>query len=106
VLWSGGAEQIFGYAAAEVLGERTKLIPHGEEAVSQGLFDRAFRGETIRDVQVRRRRKDGTLVDVRVAAAPMYNPDGTVRGVAWAYEDITDRKKARSSCDASPITTS
>jgi diguanylate cyclase (GGDEF)-like protein/PAS domain S-box-containing protein len=94
VLWSGGAEQIFGYAAADVLGERTKLIPQGEEAVSQGLFDRAFRGETIRDVQVRRRRKDGTLVDVRVAAAPMYNPDGTVRGVAWAYEDITDRKKA------------
>ena len=24
----------------------------------------------------------------------MYNPDGTVRGVAWAYEDITDRKRA------------
>ena len=39
-------------------------------------------------------RKDGSLVDVRVAAAPMYNLDGTVRGVAWAYEDITDRKKA------------
>jgi diguanylate cyclase (GGDEF)-like protein/PAS domain S-box-containing protein len=94
VLWSHGAEQIFGYAAAEVLGERTKLIPHGEEAVSQALFDRAFRGETIRDAQLRRRRKDGTLVDVRIAAAPMYNLDGTVRGVAWAYEDITDRKKA------------
>ena len=24
----------------------------------------------------------------------MYNLDGTVRNVAWAYEDITDRKKA------------
>ncbi|HKA81502.1 MAG TPA: EAL domain-containing protein [Xanthobacteraceae bacterium] len=94
VLWSQGAEQIFGYCADEVLGRRTKLIPQGEEAVSQTLFDRAFRGETVRDVQLRRRRKDATLVDVRVAAAPMYNLDGTVRGVAWAYEDITDRKKA------------
>ncbi len=94
VLWSRGAEQIFGYAAEEVLGQRTKIIPRGEEAVSQGLFDRAFKGETIRDVQLRRLRKDGSLVDVRVAAAPMYNLDGTVRGVAWAYEDITDRKKA------------
>ena len=24
----------------------------------------------------------------------MYNPDGTVRSVAWAYEDVTDRRKA------------
>ena len=45
-------------------------------------------------MQVKRLRKDGSLVDVRIAAAPMRNPDGTVRGVAWAYEDITDRKRA------------
>jgi diguanylate cyclase (GGDEF)-like protein len=58
------------------------------------LFDRAFGGETIRDIEVKRVRKDGSLVDVRVAAAPMTNLDGTVRNVAWVYEDITDRKKA------------
>src|SRR5262249_29031192 len=94
MLWSRGAEQIFGYTADEVLGQRTKIIPPGEEAASQTVFDRAFKGETIRDVQTRRMRKDGSLVDVRIAAAPMYNPDGSVRSVAWAYEDITDRKKA------------
>jgi len=45
-------------------------------------------------VELRRLRKDGSLVDVRVAAAPMYNLDGTIRNVAWVYEDITGRKKA------------
>jgi len=94
VLWSRGAEQIFGFTAAEVLGQRTKIIPAGDEATSQRLFDLAFKGETIRDVQLRRQRKDGSLVDVRVAAAPMRNPDGTVRSVAWIYEDITARRKA------------
>jgi diguanylate cyclase (GGDEF)-like protein/PAS domain S-box-containing protein len=94
VLWSRGAEQMFGYTAEEVLGGRTRIIPLGDEALSQSLFDRAFRGETIRDVQFKRRRKDGTLVDVRAAAAPMHNPDGSVRSVAWVYEDVTDRKKA------------
>jgi predicted signal transduction protein with EAL and GGDEF domain len=39
-------------------------------------------------------RKDGSLVDVRTSAAPMYHRDGTVRAVAWAYQDITERKKA------------
>jgi diguanylate cyclase (GGDEF)-like protein/PAS domain S-box-containing protein len=94
VLWSRGAEQIFGYTAEEVLGQRTKIVPPGEEAASQALFERAFRGETIRDEPLWRRRKDGSLVEIRGAAAPMYNPDGTVRSVAWAYEDVTDRKKA------------
>jgi hypothetical protein len=27
------------------------------------------------------------------ARAPMYHRDGTVRAVAWAYQDITERKK-------------
>jgi diguanylate cyclase (GGDEF)-like protein/PAS domain S-box-containing protein len=94
VLWSRGAEQIFGYSAEEVLGQRTLIIPPGGEPVSQALFDRAFRGETIRDVELKRRRKDGSLVDVRVAAAPMHNPDGSVRCVAWIYEDVTGRKNA------------
>src|SRR5262245_34000401 len=94
LLWSRGAEKIFGYTAEEVLGHRTRIIPPGEEAASQPLFDRAYKGETIRDVQTRRVRKNGSMVDVRIAAAPMYNPDGTVRSVAWAYEDITDRKSA------------
>ena len=58
------------------------------------LYERAISGETVRDVQVKRMRKDGSLVDVKIAAAPMYNLDGMVRGVAWAVEDITHRKRA------------
>jgi diguanylate cyclase (GGDEF)-like protein/PAS domain S-box-containing protein len=94
VLWSRAAEQIFGFAADEVLGQPSKLLPPEGIEESRKLFERAIAGETIRDVEVRRRRKDHSLVDVRLAATPMYNPDGTVWGVAWAYDDITDRKKA------------
>jgi diguanylate cyclase (GGDEF)-like protein/PAS domain S-box-containing protein len=94
VLWNRGAEQIFGFGAAEVLGQRSKIVPVGEEALSQALFDRAFKGETIRDVQLKRLRKDGSFVDVRAAAAPMRNSDGTVGSVAWIYEDVTARNKA------------
>jgi diguanylate cyclase (GGDEF)-like protein/PAS domain S-box-containing protein len=92
VLWSRGAEQMFGYQADEVLGRRRMLMPADAEA--QALFRRVYSGETIRDLHVTRRRKDGALLDVRLAAAPMRNPDGTVRNIAFAYEDITDRKAA------------
>ena len=94
VLWNRSAEQIFGHTAEEAIGQLTKLVPPEGIRESQELFDRAINGETTRDVQVKRLRKDGSMVDVRLAAAPMYHPDGTARGVAWAYEDITDRKKA------------
>ncbi len=94
VLWSRAAEQIFGYTAEETLGGPTKLVPPEAAAQSQAMFERCLTGETLRDVEVKRRRKDGSTVDIRLAATPMYNPDGTVWGVAWAYDDITGRKKA------------
>jgi diguanylate cyclase (GGDEF)-like protein/PAS domain S-box-containing protein len=94
MLWSRAAEQLYGYAADETIGKPVKIVPPEGQAQSRELYQRARAGESIRDVEVRRRRKDGSFVDVKLAAAPMYHPDGTVRGVAWAHEDITDRKCA------------
>jgi diguanylate cyclase (GGDEF)-like protein/PAS domain S-box-containing protein len=94
VLWSRAAGQIFGYTAEEMVGGRTRLVPPGLEAESRALFERCLTGEALRDVEVKRKRKDGSIVDIRLAATPMYNPDGKAWGVAWAYDDITGRKKA------------
>jgi diguanylate cyclase (GGDEF)-like protein/PAS domain S-box-containing protein len=94
ILWNRAAEQIFGYSAPEMLGRRGMLIPPRKESEAKTLFRLAFTGEAVRDVETVRRRKDGTLVDVMIAAAPVYDLDGTVQGVARAYEDITERKKA------------
>ena len=94
MLWSRAAEKLYGYTAEQTIGTPVKIVPPEGRAESLALYERARNGESIRDVEARRRRKDGTFVDVKIAAAPMYHPDGTVRGVAWAHEDITDRKRA------------
>jgi diguanylate cyclase (GGDEF)-like protein/PAS domain S-box-containing protein len=94
MLWSRAAQRLYGYSAEEAIGSPAKVVPPEEAANSLSLYQRARGGETIRDMHAKRMRKDGTLVDVRIAAAPMYNPDGTVRGVAWAHEDVSDRKRA------------
>jgi diguanylate cyclase (GGDEF)-like protein/PAS domain S-box-containing protein len=93
-IWSRAAEHIFGYSAEEAAGQLATMVPPKRAGESSGLFDRAIKGETIRDLHLKRRRKDGAMVDVRAAAAPIYNPDGSVRGVARAYEDITDKVRA------------
>jgi diguanylate cyclase (GGDEF)-like protein/PAS domain S-box-containing protein len=94
MLWSRSAERLYGYRAEETIGTQIKIVPPEGQAESLTLYERARNGESIRDVEARRQRKDGSFVEVRIAAAPMYNPDGTVRGVAWAHEDIADRKRA------------
>jgi diguanylate cyclase (GGDEF)-like protein/PAS domain S-box-containing protein len=94
ILWNCAAEKLYGYTAAEAVGTSVQIVPPEGRAESQAMFQRARNGETIRDIEVKRQRKDGSLVDVRIAAAPMLSPEGAVRGVAWAHEDITDRKRA------------
>jgi diguanylate cyclase (GGDEF)-like protein/PAS domain S-box-containing protein len=93
-LWNRAAVQMFGHTTEEAIGHLPKIVPPDGMEQSTALFLRAIGGETVRDVEVKRMRKGGSLVDVRLSAAPMYYRDGTVRAVAWAYQDITERKKA------------
>ena len=92
LVWSRAAEQLFGYKAEEVIGKPYKLVPEGHEAEFRTLIARSMSGETLRDVRVRRQRKDGALVDISFEAAPMYDA-GKVTAVAFALADITERNK-------------
>ena len=93
-VWNNAAEQIFGYSADEIIGQVAPLTSPAQAEDSPALFKRLLAGETIRDLHLKRVRKDGRMIDVRFAGAPMYNPDGSVRGVVRAYEDITERRRA------------
>jgi diguanylate cyclase (GGDEF)-like protein/PAS domain S-box-containing protein len=93
VIWNQSAESMFGYSADEVIGRPTNLR-RAPCADPQSLSERALTGETLRNVETTRVRKDGSLIHLRIAAAPLYNLDGTVRGVARAYLDITESKRA------------
>jgi len=94
MLWSRAAEQIFGYTADEVIGHVIKTVPPEEMARSESMFHRALNGQAFRDVQSKRLRKDGSPVDIQTTATPLHHPDGTVRGVVWVHEDITNRMRA------------
>jgi diguanylate cyclase (GGDEF)-like protein/PAS domain S-box-containing protein len=93
VIWNRSAEAMFGYSAHEVMGRPTNLrrSPCDDP---QSLSEQAMEGETLRNVETARVRKDGSLIHLRISAAPMYNPDGTVRGVARTYLDVTESKRA------------
>jgi diguanylate cyclase (GGDEF)-like protein/PAS domain S-box-containing protein len=93
-VWNRAAEDMYGYTEAEVLGQQVKVVPPELNDESLELWRRACAGEIVPAIETTRCRKDGTLVEVRLAAAPVFAEDGRVRGVAFVHEDITARKRA------------
>jgi PAS domain S-box-containing protein len=92
-LWNPAAERIFGWTREEMLGRGgLPMAPPQKRAESEDLFERVLAGESVNDYETVRRRKDGTLVAVSIAAAPVRDGSGRVVGNMVAYTDITERK--------------
>jgi PAS domain S-box-containing protein len=92
-LWNPAAERIFGWSREEMLGRGgLPMAPPAKRAESETLFARVRAGESVNDYETVRQRKDGTLVAVSIAAAPVRDGSGRVIGNMVAYTDITERK--------------
>jgi PAS domain S-box-containing protein len=92
-LWNPAAERIFGWTRDEILGtDGLPMAPESRRHESESLFTRVRAGESVNDFETVRQRKDGTLVDVSIAAAPIRDGSGQVVGNMVAYTDIGERK--------------
>src|ERR1700751_2257531 len=93
--WNKGAEQLFGYTAAEVIGKPvTILIPPERYDEEPFILERIRRGEGVNHYETVRRRKDGTPVDISLTVSPIKNADGRIIGASQIGRDITERKRA------------
>ena len=101
VNWNAGAEQMFGYRAAEIVGRRAPdvLVPADRIDEAQTLHDRAIAGETIEGVQTQRLRKDGSLVDLELSVYPVGGPDGEIAGMGLIAREITAERDTRDPVD-------
>lgn len=77
--WNPAAERIFGYKASEVLGRPlTMLVPRmSSDPTAQMLGDPSL-GHLLTNLEVDRRRRDGTLVRVALTLSPVRDPAGSV----------------------------
>jgi PAS domain S-box-containing protein len=92
-LWNPAAERIFGWTSDEMLGrDDLPMAPPHRRTEGEDLFDRVLAGEWLNDYETVRQRKDGSLVAVSIAAAPVREASGRVVGNLVAYTDITERK--------------
>jgi PAS domain S-box-containing protein len=95
--WNRGAEQLFGYSASQAVGASlTELIVPGTLFNAEAaLFTRLLLGETQSHFNTQRRRRDGSVLDVSVFAAPIYDHQNEVVAAFMTLRDISAQKQAQ-----------
>src|SRR6202050_433094 len=84
-------EELFQHRQADILGAELDLLLASDEFHGEALrfSERAAAGEVVR-ANTRRRRRDGSFVDVQVTCVPLQQ-DGKIFGCYGIYQDITER---------------
>ncbi|MBB5692314.1 PAS domain S-box protein [Muricoccus pecuniae] len=91
--WNGGAEALFGYTAAEAVGERADMLLPPDEAGAP-LYRRAMSGETIRDHEALRVARNGERIPVAITVTRTMTEDGRVIGLSVILRDLRERRAA------------
>ncbi len=94
VAWNPGAEELFGFAAAEVVGrDLSMLVPPERAHELSGSLSRVVAGDRLPPLETVRVRTDGSPIQVEVRLSPIRAAGGEVVGVSAIARDITERRR-------------
>lgn len=93
--WNAAAENLFGYTAAEMIGQSiTRIIPDNLLYEEVDILAKLRGGGRIERYETVRRRKDGELVEISLTISPVRDSSGRIIGAAKVAHDITARRNA------------
>ena len=94
--WNRGAERVFGYTAAEAVGQPiTIVIPQDRQDEERTILTRIRRGKRVDRFETVRRRQHGSLIVVSLTISPVRNAEGKVVGASKIARDITEQKRSQ-----------
>jgi diguanylate cyclase (GGDEF)-like protein/PAS domain S-box-containing protein len=100
--WNAAAEGLFGYTAEEIIGQPlSTLAPPGGGVEQESVRSRLNSGGPAERFETKRRRKDGTLVDVLITASRATDEAGGVVGLSVIAHDVTGSRVAQAALEAS-----
>jgi len=100
--WNLGAERMYGYSAAEIVGQHIRtIVPEVKSEELAGLMDQIRRAEPIQQIESVRKRKDGSLVEVSISYSPLTDAKGKVIASAAIHRDISTARRAAEALRAS-----
>jgi len=100
--WGDGASRLFGYPAAEALGQPIAMLAPADRADEPGaLIERALSGERIERVETERVAKDGGRLNVLLSVAPIWGDDREFVGLVGIFRDLSAQRDAEAALRAS-----
>lgn len=94
--WSAGAERLFGWTEAEVLGAPNPIVPPDAAQEFDDMLERAFHGEVSHGLRAHRVTKLGVRLVVRLSCAPVRDHTGAVASAVTVLDDNTARERLAS----------
>jgi len=93
--WNAGAERLFGYSAAEIIGRHVSvLIPENLRKEEEYIIGRLRQGKSVDHYETARLHKNGRHIDLSLTVSPIHNEAGDIVGASKIARDITAQKKA------------
>jgi len=92
--WNRGAEAILGYGKKEITGKHLSILLPPER--SHELAEMRAKVEisgTLRDIEVRGKRKDGEIIYLSFSVSPVRDVEGKIIGFLHVAKDITEKKR-------------
>jgi two-component system CheB/CheR fusion protein len=91
--WNSGAERMYGWSPAEVIGRNVAiLVPPELNGQPEEIVARLRRGEEVLGMETTRVRKDGTRLDVSLTCSVVRDQSGEF--ISVIARDISENKRA------------
>ena len=92
--WNPAAERMFGYTAAEAIGQSIRmLIPQELQDEEDVVLAKIRAGEKVDHYETVRQRKDGTRLNISLTVSPIRNERGEIVGASKVARDVTERSR-------------
>jgi PAS domain S-box-containing protein len=94
--WNAGAKKMYGYSEEEIIGKPVSiLMPAGRKDEMPEILEKVKAGESVRNIETVRMKKDRTLIYVLLTVSPVKDLNGRIIGASTIAHDITELLKAR-----------
>ncbi|MCT7951234.1 PAS domain S-box protein [Ancylothrix sp. C2] len=92
--WNAGAEEIYGYSAAEVKGRNCSILAQPDYPQEmQQILERINAGDRLQHYETTRIKKDGQPINVSLTISPIFDEQGKITGISRIARDITQQKR-------------